>query len=254
MSVRLLLDPAPTDGGGTTPTPPVTPPPAAVAPPATPPATPPAEQMIPVPFAEYSRLRDADRLLGEFKANEKEKLEAKETERLKVLAEKEGVERALAEQKERLTKEKDDERAERLKLDRSYLDEKRGNVVAELLGGYKLRPHAAGFVRRELEGRLSATRDAAGTIAVRDANGRTAADVVKDVMGSPEFALFLEPSSAGGAGGSGTTPPADPQPDAPAVNMGLQIIQAARAKKDNLTPPSMARPSLDFTPSFASRN
>ena len=72
------------------------------------------------------------------------------------------------------------------------------------------------MVRRLLQDDFETTRDASGALVVREkVSGRPAAEVLRERLDSPQFAIFFAPSSRGGSGTDGTRPPASLQPTQP---------------------------------------
>jgi hypothetical protein len=208
MLSRLLLDPAPEQGGGgavtitnPTATPAATPTPTPAAPPA---ATPPA--MVPLTVEEYQRLRGMERELAEARAEQARKIEAAEQARSKAIADKDGAEAGLKAEAARWQSKLDESTTRYSDLERQYLGEKKSVAIADGLDGKKFRSEvAAKQVRQLLEPRFVAERDAAGRPIVRDAvTGRPAADVIKEAFAAGEFDHFLDPTSGGGAGAAGT--------------------------------------------------
>jgi hypothetical protein len=233
---RILLDPTAETGGvvpvSATPPPAApTPAPVAATPPAPPAASPPT---IPLTVEEYQRLRETERRLGEFQAEKARELQDKESARLKALADKGESDKALAEQRatyEARVQEASDRYAN---LESLYLGEKKANVIGDALAGIKfVSPDAERDARAKLAVAVTAARDAAGTIVVRDPTGRPAADVIREALASPAYAHFLAADARGGThrGSAATTaadPPAAPTPEQRQAASLAAVLKAQR--------------------------
>lgn len=194
MLRRLLLDPKATEGGAATTTPPAP----------TPPAPPPAPATVTLPADELASLYDARRKLSDFEVNQQKALEAKEQERLLVVAQKGDVDKAFE-------KFKGDAGAKYTTLEQKFLDRERSLVVAEALNGRTFVSADAATQARELLGhRIESVLGADGSVIVRDKlTGKPAAGVIKELLDSPAFAHYQPARTQGGAGGGGGDPPPD---------------------------------------------
>jgi hypothetical protein len=158
--------------------------------------------------------------------------EAKEQERLKALAEKGEVEKALTTLRESKEEEirKANERANALES-QILGGEKRTVVTASMLGTEFVSEIAASQARMILDARFEAIRDAAGNIAVRDkATLRPAGEVIKEWLASPESAHFRKPSTTGGAGSRGGERTAATGAAAEPEDVNEALIQMLRDK------------------------
>jgi hypothetical protein len=178
---------------------------------------------IPLTVEEYQRLRSLEKQLEEFQKIQQSALEAKEAERLRALAEKGQIEEALAQQR-KAWEQKHAEAVSRYgQLEQQIHAERKNTAIAEAFHGRSFigetpeqRATTAAMVRRLLHDDFETTRDASGSLVVREkVSGRPAAEVLRERLDSPQFAIFFAPSSRGGSGSDGTRSPANPQPIQP---------------------------------------
>jgi len=175
-----------------------------------------ADHRIAISVDEFQRYRDAEVRLARLEAEKAAEVEEKEQERLRAIAERDGAQSALAEQK-RI----EGERYKALQDKHDQLlgflgDRERDAVIAQAIAGREFagatdeeRAATARDFIELVKGRFKATRDEAGRWSVRDAEtGRNAADVLREVIASKPY--FFAPTHRGGSGsnGSGATPPA----------------------------------------------
>ncbi|MGC8642196.1 MAG: hypothetical protein ACP5XB_20220 [Isosphaeraceae bacterium] len=186
--------------------------------PAASPDSPPAPTTIPLSVEEYQRLRSLERQIEDFQKLQQATLEAKEADRLRLMAEKGQIEEALDQQR-RTWEQKHNEVQNRYnQLEQQVHTERRDRAIIEALHGRSFvgdtpeqRSAKAAMVQRVLRDDFETTRDASGALVVRDkATGRPAADVLRERLDSSEFAFFFTPSSRGGSGADGTRLPASP--------------------------------------------
>jgi hypothetical protein len=186
--------------------------------PSAPPA-PPAPTTVPLSVEEYQRLRSLEKQLEEFQKLQQCALEAKEAERLRLLAEKGQIEEALAQQRTAWEQKHAEVLSRYSQLENQVHTERKNMAIVEAFHGRSFvgetteqRNATAAMVRRLLEDDFETTRDAGGALAVREKlTGRPAFDVLRERLESPQFALFFAPYSRGGSGADGTRPPASPQ-------------------------------------------
>jgi hypothetical protein len=178
---------------------------------------------IPLSVEEYQRLRSLERQLEELQLAQQEALEDKEAERLRALAEKGQVEDALAQQRKAWETKHAEALSRYAQLEQQVHAERKNAAIAEAFHGRTFagdtpeqRSAAAAMVRRLLSDDFEAARDASGALLVRDrVSGRHAAEVLRERLDSPEFAIFFAPSSRGGSGADGTRPALLPLPGQP---------------------------------------
>lgn len=194
-------------------TPPPQPSPDFQRPPVGAPGGPPIPPTIPLTVDEFQRLRGIESQFAEFQKQRQAEIEAKETERLRVLAEKGQVEEAFKQHREMHEKKLAEEQARYASLESSLLSREKATVLAEALMGRSFASEEASTqLRQLLDMRFEASRNAAGQIEVREKGSlRPAADVMKEVIASPSYAHFFAASSSGGSGSDGSRPPAPPQ-------------------------------------------
>lgn len=170
--------------------------------------------------ADQARLR-------ELEAAQSRIAEEAEQRRLAEVAQRQGAEQALAQQQAQV----EAERQARLALQNRYLTRERDATLATALGGMPIRsPEAAQQVQTLLRDRFEARENADGSVNVVEVGtGRPAADVIREALGSPAFAHFLNPSTQGGSGANpGTPAPTTGQTAAPAT-LGQQLLAQARS-------------------------
>jgi len=206
MTPRRLLDPITEGGGGTsaailpatttTTLPVATPPtvPVAAVAPGLPEPTP-SPKMVHVSPDEYSELireREAYRAA-------QEKAEA---DRLRAVAAKEGADAAMGQLRAGKDRELEVARNEKKELERRWYESERDRTVGEALAGANfVSEKAAQQVRQLLQGRFQTRPSANGGLEVVDtATGRIASEVVKELLGTIDYAHFLKPTTAGGTG------------------------------------------------------
>ena len=150
-------------------------------------------------------------------------LEAKEAERLRALAEKGQIEEALAQQRKAWEQKHAEAVSRYTQLEQQVHAERKNSAIAEAFHGRTFvgetpeqKAATAAMVRRLLQDDFETTRDASGALVVREkVSGRPAAEVLRERLDSPQFAIFFAPSSRGGSGTEGTRPPASLQPTQP---------------------------------------
>lgn len=204
--MRILLDPAPIEGGNN-PNPPATPPPPAPAPTPPPgPGQPPMPAMVPLTVEEYQRLRNTAVELASLQAEKARQVEEAERQKSLAIAEKEGAVKGLEVERSRYETKLTEANSRFVELERQYLGEKLATTIADALDGVKfVSPEAERQMRQLLVPQFAASRDANGVPTVRDAlTGRPATDVIKEAIASKSYDHFLDPASRGGAGSSGT--------------------------------------------------
>jgi hypothetical protein len=183
----------------------------------------PGSSTIPLSVEEYQRLRSLEKQLEEYRDLQQSMLEAKEVERLRVLAEKGQVEEALAQQRKTWEQKHAEAVSRYTQLEQQVHAERASAAIAESFYGRTFvgdtpeqRSATAAMVRRLLQDEFETTRDASGSLTVRDkVSGRPAAEVLRERLNSPQFAIFFAPSSRGGSGSDGTRLPASLQPNQP---------------------------------------
>jgi hypothetical protein len=183
------------------------------------PPAPSAPPTIPLTVEEYQRLRSLEDQLEEVRKIQQSALEAKEAERLRALADKGQIEEALSQQRKAWEQKHTEAVARYAQLEQQVHAERKSSAIAEALHGRTFvgetseqRAATAAMVRRLLQDDFETTHDASGTLVVREkVSGRPAAEVLRERLEAPQFAIFFAPSSRGGAGGDATRPPAGVQ-------------------------------------------
>lgn len=161
--------------------------------------------------ATQSRMND----LMEFKRKSQELEDMRESERVRILAEKGQVEEAL-----KITTERHETRYKELErqateMKSRWLEERRDSVINDALTGKQFvgtdPSRTAAMLRRLLSDEVEAFLDSGGKPAVRDRTTmRPAAEYLKERLESPEYAVFFAATHRGGAGTDGTRAPAAP--------------------------------------------
>jgi hypothetical protein len=178
---------------------------------------------VPLSVEEYQRLRLLEKQLEEFQKVQQATIDAKEAERLRVLAEKGQIEEALAQQRSAWEQKHAEALSRYTQLEQQVYSERKNTAISEAFAGRAFvgdtaeqRATTAAMVRRLLQDDFETTRDGAGTLVVRDkVSGRPAAEVLRERLSTPQFAIFFAPSSRGGSGSDGSRPPANPLPSQP---------------------------------------
>jgi hypothetical protein len=199
---------------GAAPTQPVTPPvnPVFQAPPTGAPGGPPIPTMIPLTQEEYQRLRGIEREHADLTVKQRAALELAENARIKAIADKDGAEAALNEQRSAWERKLVEETTKFQNLERSLFDANKEQVLSSTLAGVTFagdspedKAETARQLRAILEPQFETSRDATGLIITREkGTGRPAAEVLKEALASKRFAHFLASQSRPGSGGDGT--------------------------------------------------
>lgn len=166
---------------------------------------------ITLPVAQYQAFLEARAKLAEFERSKQLELDAKENARLKAMAEKDGAEKALAEQRTSLQQKLDEERQRYESLDRQVLAERLDSTISSALVGVAFAGKTAEEQQDSMadlltivKPRFESVRDSSGAVVVREKGTmKPAADVLKDIVASPRFARYFAATSKGGAGHSG---------------------------------------------------
>lgn len=182
------------------------------------PGGPPIPPTIPLTVEEYQRLRSLESQLAEHQKRHAEAEAAAEAQRLKIMADKEGAEKALQEQQKAWEQRAATIAAEKTQLEQSWFAEKKATVIGDVFQGIpwagenpEARASTAAMVRKLMQDDFETTRDASGALVVREkASGRHAAEVIRERLASPQYAIFLSAQNRGGAGTDGTRLPANP--------------------------------------------
>jgi hypothetical protein len=188
----VLNPPAPS------PTPaPAPPPPVAQAPP----------PVVPLTVEEYNRLRGLEGQFVTIQAERAKDLQKAKDEQLKLMAEKEGAEKALAEQKKQWEANLQAERNSALEFQAQIFNERTERTFAESLSGREFfgdTPEHRAIIQKQvasqLRERFETVRDASGVLVTREkATGMPAEHVLPKLLDSIEFAHFFKPKGKGGS-------------------------------------------------------
>jgi hypothetical protein len=182
-----------------------------------------APSSISLSVEEYQRLRTLERQVDDLRQMQQAALESKETERLRMMAEKGQIEEALGQQRKAWEQKHAEALSRYAQLEQQVHAERKSAAIAEALQGRAFlgetaeqRGATAAMVRRLLEDEFETTRDTSGALVVREkVSGRPAVEALRQRLESPEFAIFFAPASRGGAGSDGTRLPAGPGPHKP---------------------------------------
>ncbi len=199
------------------------------------PGGPPIPPTVPLTVEEYQRLRGLEHQLAEFHRSQAAAADAAEATRLKLVADKEGAEKALDQQRTAWEAKHAESVTRYNQLEQGIFHERRDAVLGAALQGRDFvgstpeqKAAAAGHVRRLLADDFETRRDASGSLVVlQKVSGRPAAEVLREVLDSPEYALYFVPSSRGGSGADGTRSPAAP----PTTNQFAAQVMADYAAK-----------------------
>lgn len=183
------------------------------------PGGPPIPPTIPLTVEEYQRLRGAERQLSEFQQQQQQAVEAAEQARIKALAEKGEVERALEEHR-RLWQDKEQQALQKYAtLETQVVQKDADTLVTSLIAERQvagetpeIRAERTKILKSFLMPEIDSSRDPDGRFVHRDkASGRPAADVIRERLSAEALANFFAATSRGGSGTDGTRPPANPQ-------------------------------------------
>jgi len=216
--------------------------------PATAPADPPAT--VPISQEQLQQFMAAQTRLTQLETEARQREEAAQAEAARLLAAKGQVEDALrtiqAQSEAKLRAENEarmrtEERAKRYALD---------NELSKALSMHPLLPGATDQLAAILRSQLQVEAQGDSYV-VRTPTFVSAIDHVAATLSKPEFAHFLRPQSAGGAGAGGSTTAPTPPANTPATqqpkNFGeaiiLQIQEIAKGKQ-------AVDPRVDMTKSF----
>jgi hypothetical protein len=215
--------PQQTPGPGPAPTPPGPVQPTAPGP------APNAQAYVQIPAEELRGLL-ADRQVAEQARQAEAQRAAKaEADRLKAIADKDGVEAALRLAKEQQQTKEQEYQQEVARFKGRLLDyHKRTELGRGLLGVAWMSPEAA----RDAEAKLMAqfeSVDVGGQVITRQiGTGKGPAEAIPELLKSTEYAHFLQASTQGGAGASGTHRPGTPPSDDPAARIEAQLRASIR--------------------------
>ncbi len=182
-----------------------------------------APPMIPLSIEEYQRLRTLESQIEEIRSAKSAELEAKESERIKALADKGRIEEAFNQQRQTLEARLNESNTRYVELERQVFNERKKSMIAEAFAGRTFvgnsperQAETARQVRSLLEAQFETIRDDSGALFVKDKiSGRPAAEVIRESLDSPSFAHFFAPSSQGGAGVDATRSSTNHQPPKP---------------------------------------
>lgn len=161
---------------------------------------------------EYHKLRSFESQLGEFQKKYQADLDAQNNERLKVIGEKEGVQKLLEESNKGWQRKLDEANGSIAKVRDLYHSKAKSEALSAPLAGIEFvgndadtKAKVAANFRTLIEGRFEVREDDAGNLVVRDkVSGRPAADVMKELLNAPEYQGFFAPKTRGGSGTDGT--------------------------------------------------
>lgn len=239
---RLLLDPTTTDGGNspaidpmnapnapaadlTAPAPPKMPAPLST-PAATPHpdlATPPAKpgdppRVAPIWVApdDWTAQQGELQKLRSFKAEADRLGEAKEQERIRLMAEKGQIEEAFKLQEANHAKKLAEYAGQAKQIETEWLGEKRVAAINEALQGRTFTgvdpAKTAKLVRSLLEQEVEAVRDDRGRPVIRDRQTlKPANEFLKERLDSEDFSIFFAATNRGGSGADASRPAATPK-------------------------------------------
>ena len=242
-SYRLLLDPTSTDGGGggggggtdspsvSANAPPTTqattqaaPPP----PPQSPPPPPPVKTPdVSLPWDTAQQLFAAERRLREIEADKQKEIAEKDSQRLLAVAQKEGAEKALAEQRTFYE-------GKISKLEDAFYGALKSGEIANATASITfVSPEAASQARAIMTNRLEIRQDGDGVKIVDRQTGRPAAEAVRGWLETAEFKHFQSAGSRGGTGGGNsdlTTHQEAPPPAKSFADRAIEYHQQVNAQ------------------------
>lgn len=174
---------------------------------------------IPLTLEEYHRLRGLEKQIADFQASQQAAIDAKEQERVRALAEKGEIEKALELQRQQLEGKLGEATTRYTQLEQQVFSESKNAVIAQAFANRvfvgatpEQQSATASMVRRLLQDDFEATRDATGAVQVLErASRRPAAQVITEKLNSSEFAIFFTPTHRGGSGSDASRAPATSQ-------------------------------------------
>lgn len=205
------------------------------------PGGPPIPPTIPLTVEEYQRLRGLEGQLAEYQRTQQAAMEAAEAARLKALADKGQVEEALEQQRKTWEQKHAEATTRYSQLEQQVFGERKEAVLSEAMNGRQWygetpeqRAATAGMARRLLQDEFETVRDASGALVVREkASGRPAAEVIRERLDSPSFAVFLAPTTRGGSGVDASRPPAPQQSQSQPGSLEAIAAQFQAARGEN---------------------
>jgi hypothetical protein len=188
------------------------------APPTGAPGGPAIPPVVPLTVDEYQRLRGIERDHAELTRQNQQALQKAEDARLKAIADKDGAEKALTEQKTTWEQRLAAETTKYQSLEQTlYVADKASTLSASLAGvtfageTSEDKAETARQLRAILEPQFETSRDASGQIITREkGTGRPAAIVLQEAVASKKFSHFFAAQSRGGSGTDGTRSTATP--------------------------------------------
>jgi colicin import membrane protein len=192
----------------------------------------PIRDLLSSTMAEATRLRDE---LAEFHRNQEAAKAEAEAERLRLMAAKEGADKALEEQRIKLTAERDEERRLRESERLQRLDAHKANAITGALSGVSWLDQAAhDLARHRLAPDFEARLDTAtGSISVVErTTGLPAEQVIAERVKQAPFTYLQKPHTTGGSGAAYQAPYQAPPPvDDSNLTGGERVLLAMKAVK-----------------------
>lgn len=205
MFRRLLLNPAPVEGGGAqTPT---------ATPTATPSSTPTPAPTISISLEAFQRYQGLETQVLEIQRAKDAEIAQKEADRVQALAQKGEIEKALELQKTGYETKLHESTNRYVDLEKQVFGERKSAVLAQSFAGRSFvgespeaQAQAASQLQTLLESKFETVRDSAGQLVVRDKlTGRPASEVLKETLDSGAYNHFFAPRGKGGSGGNGNS-------------------------------------------------
>lgn len=158
--------------------------------------------------SDWTEQQNRIRELTEFKRGYDRELELKESERVRIMAEKGQIEEAFKQDRDRHEKKYAELQQRAEVVERNWLNKERSLTINEALAGREFLGdpvETAQMVRELLEREVEAIIGTDGKPYVRDVvTLRPAADYLKERLASSRFKLFFKASTGGGSGTDGT--------------------------------------------------
>lgn len=194
-----------------------------------------AEPMVSITVSQYQAQIARDREYAEFKAAQAVELEKREQAKIKALAEKGDIEKALEETKKSAFARQQEAEGKLAALLQSLADKERDAAIRKGVSGRQFvggdeatRAKAAATFEKLAREKLAASQDGQGGWLVKDPNtGRSADDVLAELAAEHSF-LFAATTQggSGSTGGNGINRPAPAASTLEAFGLAFQQDQA----------------------------
>lgn len=178
------------------------------------PTTPPPT--IALSIEDYQRFKNLEVQMAQFRADQDKALQDKENARLKAVADKDGAEKALSEQRSSWEAKLSEQGKAIAEYETAINDERRDAVLAASLAGRTFSGSNVDDQRATTQDffdlvkpRFETVKSPSGVREVREkGTGRLASEVLKELLDSPRYAHFFAPANPGKGAGTNAVRPA----------------------------------------------